>query len=158
MSKEGPIEVRNCIDRKFSQHESDHRSVYLPLLRGLIPISLEVFDFAEQGMVTDSRDTTTVATQALYLLNDPFVRRQAQALAELALKSSEDNVQRVDTAYLRALGRAATPKDVGRATAFIAEYEASARQEGMGPDQARRTAWTSFCQALLASAEFRYLR
>ena len=56
---------------------SKHRSIYLPLLRGMTPRSLEVFDFAEQGMVTGSRDTTTVATQALYLLNDPFVRQQA---------------------------------------------------------------------------------
>ena len=31
-------------------------------------------------MVTGSRDSTTVATQALYLLNDPFVRDQALAL------------------------------------------------------------------------------
>ena len=61
-----------------------HRSVYLPLLRGLTPRSLEAFDSAEQSMVTGSRDTTTVATQALYLLNDPFVRRQALDLAGTA--------------------------------------------------------------------------
>ena len=50
---------------------------------------LEVFDFAEQGMVTGSRDTTTVATQALYLLNDPFVRQQALTLAEPLLPATE---------------------------------------------------------------------
>src|SRR5207249_3106540 len=61
---------------------SPHRSIYLPLLRGLTPHSLEVFDFAEQGMVTGQRDSTTVAPQALYLLNDPFVRQQAVALPE----------------------------------------------------------------------------
>ena len=38
-------------------------------------------------MVTGSRDTTTVATQALYLLNDPFVRRQSLALAERLLRT-----------------------------------------------------------------------
>ena len=36
-------------------------------------------------MVTGRRDTTTVATQALYLLNDPFVRRQSLDLAERLL-------------------------------------------------------------------------
>ena len=41
-----------------------HRSVYLPLLRDLTPGSLAAFDFAEQGMVTGHRDTTTVARQA----------------------------------------------------------------------------------------------
>jgi len=33
-------------------------------------------------MVTGSRDVTTVSPQALYLLNDPFVREQSKALAE----------------------------------------------------------------------------
>src|SRR5262249_19001882 len=46
---------------------SRHRSVYLPLLRSLTPPVLEVFDAAEQAMVTGSRDATTVAPQALYL-------------------------------------------------------------------------------------------
>ena len=67
---------------------SRHRSVYLPLLRGLTPNSLAIFDFAEQGMVTGDRDTTTVAPQALYLLNDPFVRSESRALADRLLRRS----------------------------------------------------------------------
>src|SRR3712207_7398450 len=75
-------------------------SVYLPLVRGVTPQALAVFDFAEQGMVAGSRETTTVAPQALYLLNDPFVRRRALAPAERALgdrkstrlKSSHANI------------------------------------------------------------------
>ncbi len=84
---------------------SRQRSVYLPLLRGITPRSLEVFDFAEQGMVTGSRDTTTVATQALYLLNDPFVRRQALALAErLLARDGVDDAERISWAYRLTLG------------------------------------------------------
>ncbi|HEY1067989.1 MAG TPA: DUF1549 and DUF1553 domain-containing protein, partial [Pirellulales bacterium] len=66
----GP-EARGLMEKSQA---SEHRSVYLPLLRGITPTSLAVFDFAEQGMVTGSRDVTTVAPQALYMLNDPFVR------------------------------------------------------------------------------------
>jgi hypothetical protein len=143
---------------------SPHRSVYLPLLRGLTPRALEVFDFAEQGMVTGSRDTTTVATQALYLLNDPFVRRQARALAGRLLRRADlGDAGRVDLAYRLALGRAATAREIGRVRRYLADYEAAAaaappggadRQPGAAP---RAAAWASFCQALLASAEFRYL-
>src|SRR5262249_9547851 len=68
---------------------SRHRSIYLPLVRGLIPKGLEVFDFAAQGMVTGRRDTTTVAPQALYLLNDPFVRTQALVLAQRLLRRGD---------------------------------------------------------------------
>ncbi len=108
----GPLARRLLAEAAASRH----RSLYLPLLRGLTPPSLEVFDFAEQGMVTGSRDTTTVATQALYLLNDPFVRRRALNLAGRLLGRSElDDVARVDLAYRLTLGRAATAAEVDRA-------------------------------------------
>ncbi len=174
--------------------KSLRRSVYLPLVRGLTPRSLEVFDFAEQGMVTGSRDRTTVATQALYLLNDPFVRKQSVALADRVLQRSElDDAGRVQLAYRLTLGRAATAKEVERAKGYFKEYEAVARslppksvvepppakkkkdvipanpdeverggetaaEETVQPADPRVAAWASFCQAILASAEFRYVR
>ncbi len=179
------------------------RSVYLPLVRNITPTSLDVFDFATQGMVTGSRDTTTVPTQALYLLNDPFVRRQALAFADRLLKQSDrDDAARVDLAYQLAMGRTATSAEIARAKNYLTDYTASAREELpqkvaqparkpakravakssnaqaaaiINPDQIPRdeepekeeiieptdpqhAAWVSFCQALLGSAEFRYLR
>jgi cytochrome c553 len=192
---------------------SRHRSVYLPLLRGLTPNSLAAFDFAEQGMVTGARDTTTVAPQALYLLNDPFVETQSRALAErLQRQEGLNEAQRIDLAYRLALGRSATTVETGRAAEYVAEYAAAAK-ESLGaaraikvvgkapggkanrsknqkpairkvsqsvvrspkPDGRPRAnaavddrpaqpadpttaAWSSFCQALFSSAEFRYLK
>jgi hypothetical protein len=132
--------------------KSRHRSIYLPLLRCLVPQALEVFDFAGQGMVTGSRDTTTVAPQALYLLNDPFVREQATALADRLLQREEPGC-RIRLAYRLTLSREATSKEIQRASAYLAQFEGAAE----GPDP-ERTAWSSFCQALLGSAEFRYVR
>jgi cytochrome c553 len=131
--------------------KSTQRSVYLPLVRGITPRSLEVFDFAEQGMVTGSRDTTTVATQALYLLNDSFVQQQSLALANRLLQQPEgDDASRIHLAYRLAMGRVATAKEVERVKTYLSEYEAAT--------DSRPAAWASFCQALLASAEFRFLR
>ncbi len=175
--------------------KSLRRGVYLPLVRGLTPRSLEVFDFAEQGMVTGSRDSTTVATQALYLLNDPFVRKQSVSLAERVLQRSElDDAGRVALAYRFTLGRAASAQEIERAKAYVKEYEAvagtlpapkpvvappvkkkNAAATPANPDEAERggetaveqsiqpadprvAAWASFCQAILASAEFRFVR
>jgi cytochrome c553 len=146
---------------------SRHRSVYLPLLRGLVPRSLEVFDFAEQGMVTGSRDTTTVVTQALYLLNDPFVRRQSLALAGRVLREKEDDAARIALAYRLTLAREPAAKEVQRALAYLQDCEAVTRAAPMRPPVAdapgspadpKTAAWMSFCQALLGSAEFRYLK
>jgi hypothetical protein len=126
---------------------SPHRSVYLPLVRGLVPQALEVFDFAEQGLVTGRRDTTTVAPQALYLLNDPFVRRQAQALAaRLQQNADVDEVGRIHLAYRQTLGRLPTTGEAERARRYLSEY-----------DDPKSSAWASFCQVMLASAEFRYI-
>ncbi|MBA4192288.1 MAG: hypothetical protein C0467_30325 [Planctomycetaceae bacterium] len=107
---------------------STHRSVYLPLLRGVVPHALEVFDPVEQTLVTGSRDTTTVPSQALYLLNGPFVRKQSLALAERILKEKDaTDVERIRTAYRLALGRTPNEKEIERAQAFLGEYESAVR-------------------------------
>jgi hypothetical protein len=140
---------------------SRHRSVYLPLLRGLVPRSLEVFDFAEQGLVTGKRDTTTVAPQALYLLNDPFVRRQAQGLTGRLLPRKDlDDGGRIRLAYRLTLGRVATAKEVERVKNYLAEYQTDSAtiDESLPVAAPRVAAWRSFCQVLLASAEFRFVR
>jgi cytochrome c553 len=137
---------------------SMQRSIYLPLLRTLTPRALEVFDFAEQGLVTGSRDSTTVPTQALYLLNDPFVRQQAQALALCVHEPKDlDDAARITLAYRLALSRPATAKEIERARVYLAEYQRAARLEGASADL-RGAAWASFAQAILASAEFRFIR
>jgi len=113
---------------------SRHRSVYLPLLRTLGPDTLAMFDPAEQGMVTGRRDLTTVAPQALFMLNDPFVIRQAQAVARHLLGgdgTTQDDAGRVEAAIRAVFGRAATAAEVGRAVAFLAAYEREAAAAGI---------------------------
>ncbi len=146
---------------------SKQRSVYLPLLRGLTPRALEVFDFAQQGFVTGRRDTTTVATQALYLLNDPFVRGQSQVLAGRMLRGQDggqnggqavDDAGRINLAYRMVLCRPATAGELERAATYLREYEADARVAEVPADDLSTAAWSSLCQAIFASAEFRYLQ
>ena len=150
MKSDGPEALRVEKEGRASRH----RSVYLPLVRCLVPQSLEVFDFAAQGMVTGSRDTTTVAPQALYLLNDPFVREQARALATRLLgPDAKDAAPSIQAAYRLTLSREATAKEVERAAAYLAAFEPS----GSKGKDSRAEAWSSLCQALLGSAEFRYL-
>jgi hypothetical protein len=132
-----------------------HRSLYLPLLRSLVPQALEVFDFANQGFVTGRRDTTTVATQGLYLLNDPFVRDQSRAMADRLLgRKDVDDAERIDSAYRLTLSRTATATEIRRAEAYLSDCGELLRGS-KDPDAA---AWASFCQALLGSAEFRFVR
>jgi mono/diheme cytochrome c family protein len=105
-----------------------HRSIYLPLLRSVTPSTLEAFDPVEQTLVTGKRDNTTVPSQALYLLNSSFVRRQSLTFAEKLLGENKSNEERIQQAYRTAFGRQATEKELVRAQTFIAEYESAYRQ------------------------------
>jgi hypothetical protein len=49
------------------------RSAYLPIVRGLVPEFLNLYDVADSELVVGQRDVTTVAPQALYMMNSPFV-------------------------------------------------------------------------------------
>ncbi len=110
--------------------DSQSRSVYLPLVRGIVPATLEPFDFVEQGTVSGSRSTTTVPTQALYLLNDPFVRRNALTLADqLVGNSLQDDQARLNQVYRLILGREPARFERDRATAFLNEFQVIWQEE-----------------------------
>ncbi len=121
----GP-EARNILS--FAA-QSKHRSVYLPLVRGILPGALEVFDFAEQGMVTGKRTNTTVAPQALFMLNDAFVRAHAQELAQQLHKTSAGSVEsQVAKAYRLILNRQPTGEEARLAVAFLSDYKSQFAQ------------------------------
>jgi hypothetical protein len=122
------------------------RSAYLPMVRGLVPDFLNLFDVADAELVVGQRDVTTVAPQALYLMNSPFVAEQAKATAERLLAKSDlaDDVSRVDYAFRLVLGRPANSDERTTTLAYLQDCGASP------------AAWTNICQTLFASAEFRY--
>jgi hypothetical protein len=124
------VEMRDNGPEARGIHEqadrSTRRSVYLPLLRGVTPHSLEAFDPVDQTLVTGRRDATTVPGQALYLLNSPFVRRQSLALSGRLLGQKDaSDVARIREAYRLTLGRTPAGPEVERARAFLAGYESA---------------------------------
>lgn len=82
------------------------RSVYVYRKRGLPLPLFEIFDLPNQNISCGARNISTVPTQALTLMNDDFVLRQAQLFANrLAEASHGDNAKAVDLGYELALGR-----------------------------------------------------
>jgi hypothetical protein len=146
--------------------ENEYRSCYLPMARGVVPEFLNVFDMADPELVTGQRDVTTVATQALYMMNSPVVQELSNATASRILQHSnlKDDGNRIDYAFQLILGRRATADQIGAAQQFLKDFEASQAtgQDGrttgsLKPEQRRQQAWTTFCHTLYASAEFRYV-
>jgi hypothetical protein len=122
------------------------RSVYLPVFRNALAEIFEVFDFADASVTTGRRNASTVAPQALFLMNNPFVLDQARHAAKrLLAEQAADDRARLVRAYRLALGRA--PSD--------AESAVSIRHLESVPEAEQ--AWASIFHALFASAEFRYV-
>ena len=88
-----------------------HRAVYLPVVRDQLPESLTLFDFADPSLVTGERSTTSGPSQALYLMNSPFVIRQAEAAADACEPPHGDDDARIKAAYLRFLARKPTDSE-----------------------------------------------
>ena len=133
------------------------RSVYLPIVRGYVPEILKVFDFPEPSMIYGSRDVTTVATQALYMMNSDFVTVQAEAFADRILADEHISEEtRVAQAWQIALSRQPSEAERNEAISFL--QQTSASFESSEPEKTRqKKAWTSLAQSLFASAEFRYV-
>jgi hypothetical protein len=129
-------------DEPFLTASSDFRSVYLPVPRNAVPDVLTVFDFAEPSAVNGSREVTTVPSQALYLLNNDFVAKQAKRFAD-KLRLLPEN-QRATAAFKLAFARAPTANEAKAVQRFFADYP-----------RLDNDVLTSFCRALFGSAEFR---
>jgi hypothetical protein len=136
---------------------TNHRSVYLTVLRGNVPEMLQVFDAADPSLIMGKRDVTNVATQALFLMNSPFVMKQAEQLARRVLgqKGVSPSAQ-IDLAYRFALGRLPTEREKSDITNYLADYRKSLQGANF-KGNLQLAVWTSFCQTLFASGEFRYV-
>ena len=122
---------------------STSRSIYLPAVRGITPRSLAAFDPVSQSFVTGQRDVTVVPTQALFLLNSGFVRRQALAQAVLLERGSSSDDERIRLAYLRTLNRDPSKDEIVEARAFLASY-AKTWQQGAGNLDGKNTPQADF--------------
>ena len=117
-----------------------------------------MFDFPEPSIIAGARDVTTVPTQALFLMNNPFVVETASQFASRLVAEQPDDAQaRVQLAYRLALTREATSEEVDMVLAFIDSMKRKQQQSDVPEDSVNQLAWSSFCQTLFASSEFRYI-
>jgi hypothetical protein len=156
------------------------------VIRDQVSDVLAAFDFAETSLVVGQRETTTVPSQALFMMNSPFVLRQSFAMADRLLSEAKTPPERIRLAFELTFARGPSADELKAARDFFRDFPADAVKRdgspgpgrlgagpfrrGAGADPAvalagplpplvdrERTMWTAFCQSLFASAEFRYL-
>jgi hypothetical protein len=94
--------------RQTDGPETWRRSVYVYRKRGLPFPMFETFDLPDQNIACGARNVSTVPTQALYLMNDPFLLRQAELFAGRIKEAGGDAV---GTAFRLALAREPRPQE-----------------------------------------------
>ncbi len=132
--------------RSLLDLEQPYRTIYLPVLRDLLPDTYATWDFPNPSQIQGRREVTTVASQALFMMNDRFVERTAEALAAKALETGKNNKERLKMIYRTLFGRYSESDELDQATALLASLE-----------EGEEHRWSTLVQAMLGSSEFRYI-
>jgi hypothetical protein len=144
----------------FTQHtpfkavyDSKKRSVYLMTQRIQRHPFLALFDGPDANASTAQRASSTVPTQSLYFVNDPFFHARAEAFAKRLLDQPES--ARVATAHRLCFQREPSDAERTHAAEFVAAYRAELNDL---PESQRDLAmWSAYARTLLASNELLYL-
>jgi Protein of unknown function (DUF1553)/Protein of unknown function (DUF1549)/Planctomycete cytochrome C len=119
---------------------SNRRTLYGYVDRLNVPGLYRTFDFPSPDATSPRRDNTTVAPQALFLMNHPSVARAAKKLIDGPDVTAEKELpRRVDRLYRILYGRAASERELTIAEEYLS---------------ANSGAWERYAHALLLANEF----
>jgi hypothetical protein len=130
---------------KVKQEGIEHwrRSVYVYVKRQLMMPMLEMFDMPSPSMPCSRRIVSTIPTQALTLLNDPFVNEQAAYCAREIIKISDDKKAQAKEALWRVLARPPKEEWIEAGRRFL--------------DKEGEIGLTDFIVVLINSSQFSYV-
>jgi hypothetical protein len=121
--------------------EFNRRTLYRMVVRAGTHPLLDALDCPDPSVATPRRTVTTTPLQALSLLNNAFMERNARKWAErMQCEVTKDTPGQIARAYRLAFGREATSEEIRYGTRFAAQY---------GLDQ--------FCLVLFNTNEFLYV-
>jgi hypothetical protein len=147
-------------------HRTDRgwrRSVYVQQQRKVVVTAFESFDFPLMNPNCTERRDSTVVLQALHLMNNGMVYELSESLARrVAADAGADTARRINSLYLIALGRSPDADELalGQTTLARLTDQFTAPTAGEAPPgraEAAHKALTTYCHAILNSAEFLYV-
>lgn len=136
-------------------YANNRRSIYLPVVRSAIYDFFVAFDFPDASVLNGKRQSTTVAPQALFMMNSKLVEDQTKRLAQQLLDSDAANDRaRLQQAYEILFSRSASGDEIEQALAFMTQYEKASNAANPNSPTNRLSAWQSLCRALISTSEF----
>ncbi len=143
------VQPSKYVDRGRLQGHSlvPRRTVYLPVYRSSGYDGQKAFDTADPAVSDGNRRSSTVAGQALYLMNSELIHESSRALADVVISTRGSEGVRDRTAWLieHLLGREATEKELLQGEEFVSGYGE------------KKEAWAAFIRVLFSSNEFLYV-
>jgi cytochrome c553 len=147
---------------KASYENIRRRSLYVPVIRNHLYDVFQLFDYTDADVLNGDRDTSTIAPQALFLMNSDLVRELTASMADRLLVIESNPQARLDRLFAEAYGRPPTADESQRAVEFLMQFEALAStsedQVAEQTDGAAAQAWQALCQSVVSSSEFVYIR
>ena len=131
-------------------HKQPRRTVYLPVIRSGSHEFLTTFDFPDPSVPTGRRNLTTVAPQALFMMNSSFVMQSCQQVA--------NQQARLRFVYQLILLRLPTEQEVALWTGFIERRTRLAITNQIAETARPLEIWSSIVRVLLSSNEFVYVK
>lgn len=147
----------------FEEKEASRRTVYAFIKRSMVVPMLEVLDHCDTTRSSAKRSVTSVAPQALTLMNGDFVNRQARHLADrISREVGTDAEKQIERAYRLALCRPPTPTEQQVMVEFLKREaegqikEVSSQGKPMERKEAEQRALVQMCRVMFNLNEFLY--
>ncbi len=137
------------------EFDNYRRSVYLPVVRSSIYEVLQALDFPDPAVSNGDRNTTTVAPQALFMMNSSLVDDSTSELARQLLRFQKS--ERTAQAYSLIMAREPSEAEVTESQEYIDLVTRTLTDAGVPADDAEHAAWQSFSRVLLSTNEFFYV-
>ncbi|WP_232107218.1 DUF1549 domain-containing protein [Gimesia alba] len=140
-------------------YDFNRRSLYLPVIRNHLFGMFMLFDYADASVLNGNRSSTTVAPQALFLLNSHLVEEASQRMADTVLSQTAlAPEQKIQHLFLKSFGRLPSDLEVSKSLQFLDELDKELQAEESDSEKRIHRSWQVLCQSIFASSEFIYLR
>lgn len=148
-------EIESC----NAVHDQPRRTVYLPVIRSGLHEFLKTFDFPDPSVPVGQRNVTTVAPQALFLMNSTMAHESCQRIAKILLAEQGMNSrQRIQYAYQWILNRSASDAELNQWSGFVQQRKDQVIAARVPADQQLLETWVSIVRVFLSSNEFIYVQ
>jgi cytochrome c553 len=154
--------IFNHTSKDETSYKTARRSVYLPVIRNNLYDAFSLFDYTTADVTNGDRQTSTVAPQALFMLNSELLLESAEAFAaRLRREIPDDEPARLNRLFELGLGRLPTEDESRRLLRFVSDFKAAEPGDAEPGEQTTGkgdAAWVAVCQSVLACNEFLYVR